>query len=397
MATTSTTSSVFDADNHYYEAQDAFTRHLDPKLGPRTVEWAELNGRRYHVVGGRVARVVSNPTFDPIAKPGALYGYFRGNAEGKRVDEYLKDREPIRPEYINRDARIRVMDEQGLSGLWMFPTLGVLYEELLKDDPWAVGQTFKAFNRWVADDWGFHYKDRIFAGAYISLADLDTAIGEAEWAISNGCRLMCIRAAAPTTATGRRSPGDPYFDPFWARVNEAGITMVVHAGDGGYSTNGYADQRFKGDGSFDESGKPSVKMFSLERSVHDFLVTLLFEKLFDRFPNLRFASVENGSSFVTGMLSNLTSTAKKMPGYFSEDPVQTFKRHVWINPFWEDDVTKVAEIMGSDRVIFGSDWPHIEGLARPLDYLDEVKHLPEVDRARILGGNAIELTTPQAA
>ena len=31
---------AFDADNHYYEALDAFTRHLDPKLGPRCVQWA---------------------------------------------------------------------------------------------------------------------------------------------------------------------------------------------------------------------------------------------------------------------------------------------------------------------------------------------------------------------
>ena len=44
---------AFDADNHYYEALDAFTRHLDPRLGPRTVQWCEINGRKYHVVGGR--------------------------------------------------------------------------------------------------------------------------------------------------------------------------------------------------------------------------------------------------------------------------------------------------------------------------------------------------------
>ena len=47
---------VFDADNHYYEALDAFTRHLDPALGPRCVQWAAIDGRQYHVVGGRVVR-----------------------------------------------------------------------------------------------------------------------------------------------------------------------------------------------------------------------------------------------------------------------------------------------------------------------------------------------------
>ena len=42
----------FDADNHYYEALDAFTRHLDPKLGPRTIQWADIGGRKYHVIAG---------------------------------------------------------------------------------------------------------------------------------------------------------------------------------------------------------------------------------------------------------------------------------------------------------------------------------------------------------
>src|SRR6185369_5548366 len=62
----------FDADNHYYEALDAFTRHLDPRFGPRTIQWAEIGKRKYHVVGGKVNHAVVNPTFDPVAKPGAL-------------------------------------------------------------------------------------------------------------------------------------------------------------------------------------------------------------------------------------------------------------------------------------------------------------------------------------
>ena len=115
---------VFDADNHYYEALDAFTRHLDPRSGPRTVQWAEINGRKYHVVGGRVSRAVVNPTFNPIAKAGAMHDYFRGNPEGRNPLEFLREREPIRPEYRDRDARLGVMDEQGLDQLWLFPTLG---------------------------------------------------------------------------------------------------------------------------------------------------------------------------------------------------------------------------------------------------------------------------------
>ncbi|GMU77496.1 MAG: amidohydrolase [Acidimicrobiia bacterium] len=383
---------AFDADNHYYEALDAFTRHLDPALGPRCVQWAEIDGRRYHVVGGRVSRAVVNPTFDPVAKAGAMHDYFRGNPDQKNPLEFLRDREPIRPEYRDRDARLRVMDEHGLEKVWMFPTLGVLYEEALKHDPEAVALTFTAFNRWLDEDWGVSFRDRIYSAPYVSLCDVAWACRELEWALDRDARVVVLRPAAVWTTTGQRPPTAPEFDPFWARANEAGITVVVHAGDSGYSSQGYASDdlfsaKFTGGG-----WSPSVRAFAIERAAYDFLITLVFDKLFDRFPNLRIASVENGSEFLPDLFRKLRSTAGKMPGYFPEDPVDTFRRHVWINPFWEDDVNEVVDLMGADRVIFGSDWPHIEGMPRPLDYAVEVKELDEAAQRRILRDNALDLT-----
>ena len=383
----------FDCDNHYYEALDAFTRHLDPKLGSRCVQWCQIDGRSYHVVGGMVSRAVTNPTFDPISPAGSMHDYFRGNPDGKHPLEFLTAREPIRPEYRDHDARLAAMDGQGLSKVWMFPTLGMLYEELLKEDPWAVCQTFTAFNRWLAEDWGFAYKDRLCAAPYLSLADVDWACAELEWALGEGARVIVMRPAAPRTATGRCSPFDPKYDPFWARVNEAGIAVVIHAGDSGYSSNGYADDSFSA--RFGGGWKPSIKSFGIERAAADFVITSVFEKLFDRFPNLRMASVENGSDYLPETLHKLGSTHHKMPGYFQEHPVETLKRHWWINPFWEDDVGQIVDLMGADRVIFGSDWPHIEGMPRPLDYLPELKRFDDVDRRKILLDNVSQLNDPQ--
>jgi predicted TIM-barrel fold metal-dependent hydrolase len=384
---------AFDADNHYYEALDAFTRHLDPKLGSRCVQWAEINGRRYHVVGGKVSHAVVNPTFDPIAMPGAMHDYFRGNPESKQPWEFLVDREPIPAAYRDRDARIARLDEFGLEAVWLFPTLGVLYEELLKHDIGAVTLTFTAFNRWLDEDWGCAYRDRIFAAPYVSLCDTEWAISELEWAIDRGARCIVMRPAAPHTADGQTPVSDPVFDPFWARVQEAGITAVVHAGDSGYSTNGYAGEGFAA--AFTSGGRyaPNIKSFAIERAAYDFLITLAFDKLFDRFPGVRIASVENGSEFLGDMFKKLRSTDRKMPGYFAEDPVESFRRNVWMNPFWEDDVEEVVELMGADRVIFGSDWPHIEGMPRPLDYATELKAFDDATRQKILRDNARELNT----
>jgi len=51
--------------------------------------------------------------------------------------------------------------------------------------------------------------------------------------------------------------------------------------------------------------------------------------------------------------------------------------------------------VGADRVIFGSDWPHMEGMPEPLDYAAELADLPETDRRRILRDNALALTEDQ--
>jgi predicted TIM-barrel fold metal-dependent hydrolase len=384
----------FDADNHYYEAVDCVTRHLDPAHASRVFEWAKVGKRSYPVIGGKLFKGVKNATFDPVAPPGVLADYFRGNPNGDDPLELLRRHEPIRAEYRDRDARLAVMDEQGLERCWMFPTLGMIYEDPLKHDPEAVMLMFTAFNRWLEEDWGFAYQDRIFAAPYFTLVDVDWACAELEWALERGARTIVTRPAAATTVDGPKSPGDAVFDPFWARVNEAGVTVVVHAGDSGYTSHGYARDGF----TTDFGGVPQpIRMLQLERPIEDWLSALVCDNLFHRFPNLRIASVENGSKFLPGMFERLQVVARKMNGWFPEDPVEVFRRHVWVNPFWEDHVDDVIAAVGVDRVIFGSDWPHIEALPEPLQYVDELTHLSPADEKRILADNAAELNELQPA
>tara|TARA_B100001769_G_scaffold187849_1_gene149030 strand:+ start:2129 stop:3313 length:1185 start_codon:yes stop_codon:yes gene_type:complete len=379
----------FDCDNHYYESEDAFTRHVPEEMKARVVQWAEVDGRKYHVVGGKLSKAVTNPTWDPIAKPGALHKYFRGNPEGKNPMEYLKDREPLPAAYIDRDARLEIMESQNLESIWLFPTLGVLYEELLKDDTQAVVALMRGFNRWIEEDWGFDYKEKIFASPYISLMDIDQAVSELEWCLEKGARTIVMRPAPVWTQEGQLSPGDPVFDPFWSRVNEAGITTVIHAGDSGYSSQGYAEDAFGS--SMTGRYRPSIKAFSIERAAHDWLITMSMERMYTRFPNLRIASVENGADYLDMLFRKLKQQAKKSPSWFDEDPVELFRQHVWMNPFWEDNVYEIIELMGADHVIFGSDWPHIEGMPTPLDYLEEIKDLNEDDLQLVMRDNTRQL------
>ena len=385
----------FDADNHYYEALDAFTRHVDPRMQPRVVQWVDIDGRKHHLVGGRLARAVTNPTWNPIAKPGALRDYFRGNPDGRRPAELLRDREPLPGHYMNPQDRLDVMDAQGLEAVWLFPTLGVLYEELLRRDVDAVVAMMRGFNQWLLEDWGYNCSERIFGAPYIALGDPAAAAAEVERVLGLGARIIVMRPAAVTTRTGQVSPFHTMFDPVWQLINDAGVTVVIHASDSGYSSQGYAEDKFSANLGSGLMGAPNLRAFAIERAAQDWLMQSVFEKIYDRFPNLRVASVENGSDFLAPMFRKFSQIARKNRGWFDDHPIDTFKAHVWVNPFWEDDVNEVTALMGAERVIFGSDWPHIEGMPEPLDYLAELKGFSDADRRAIMLDNVAYLNEPQ--
>ena len=201
-----------------------------------------------------------------------------------------------------------------------------------------------------------------------------------------------MRPAATFTAHGSFSPSHPRHDPFWARASEAGITVVIHAGDSGYTTHGYVEDGFTADAA-GSAMAPNVKHFGIERAAYDFLITCAFEKLFERHPGVRIASIENGAEFLPDLFRKLGQSANRLAvaNYYKEHPADLFREHVWINPFWEDDVYEVAEHMGTNRVIFGSDWPHIEGMPSPLDYVKELDRFSDAERQQILRDNTREI------
>jgi predicted TIM-barrel fold metal-dependent hydrolase len=76
---------------------------------------------------------------------------------------------------------------------------------------------------------------------------------------------------------------------------------------------------------------------------------------------------------------------------FDEDPVAVFKRNIFVHPFHEEDPRGLVELLGADNVLFGSDYPHPEGLADPITFVDELKGLPENDIRQVMGGNLARL------
>ena len=171
--------------------------------------------------------------------------------------------------------------------------------------------------------------------------------------------------------------------------------MVLHAGDSGVSSNGYAVDGFAANFS---GGLEAVDQVVRHRAGHPTTTwsRLVFENHFVRFPNLRIASVENGAEFLPDLFAqgaldgqqDARATSRTTRSRSSASTCGSTRSGRTTSTRWLD-------CMGADRVIFGSDWPHIEALPEPLDYLRELKDLDADDRRKVLYDNARELLVPR--
>jgi predicted TIM-barrel fold metal-dependent hydrolase len=385
---------IFDADNHLYETRDALTKFL-PDRYRRAIDYVDVRGRTKIVIRGRISEYIPNPTFDVVARPGAMEDYFRrGNPEGK--DRRAIFGEPMRaiPAFREPKARLELMDEQGLDRALMFPTLASLVEERMKDDPEMIHGVVHALNQWMHETWTFDYEGRIFPTPVISLPIVDRAIEELEWVVARGARVILIRPAPVPGFRGSRSFGFPEFDPFWAKVVEHDVLVAMHSSDSGYEA--YANDWLGSDEEMLPFQPQAFRMLQAWRPIEDAVSALVLHGALTRFPSLKVAVVENGASWLAPLLGNMADVYKKMPQDFPEDPVQVVKRNIYISPFWEEDLGALAGLLGEEHVLFGSDFPHPEGLADPVSYVRGLEHLPDDLVRKIMGGNLARLIPARA-
>jgi predicted TIM-barrel fold metal-dependent hydrolase len=383
---------VFDADNHLYETRDALTKYL-PESHKNAIDYVDVHGRTKIVVRGQISDYIPNPTFDRVGRPGAQEEYFKeGNPDGKSYREIIGRGIDCPPAFREASARLELMDEQGIDYAMMYPTLASLIEERMKDDPDLCAAAIHALNEWMLEAWPYAYENRIFSTPVITPGLVDKAIEELDFVLGHGARAILMRPAPAWGYRGPRSFALPEFDPYWERVQDSGVLVVIHASDSGY--NRYTNEWEGNGGEMLAFGEPLLFSSAVEedhRAIRDAVTALICHGALRRFPKLRIALVENGAGWVPQLLEQLDHAYDKMPHLYSEKPSDTFKRHFWMHPFHEEDPRELVKLLGADHVIFGSDFPHVEGLADPLSWADELHGLPDEDLRKVMGGNMIEL------
>ena len=381
---------INDADNHYYEPDDCFTRHIESRFKERTV-WVDRrpDGPSRMYVGSERCHFFSVGAGDSVGPPGIMKAFLRGDSDEGGSPSLSPINALAVPEFVHRQARLAKMDAQGVEACLMLPTTGVGVEPQLRETPEVLYPSVRAFNRWLEEDWGFGTDARIYGAPILSLFDLHEATTELQRLLARGARFVVI-TAGPVAG---RSPADPSFDPFWARCEESGINVVYHIGRTPFGEMYNTPWGLR---SHPPSHRHSLMEMALsftERPIVDTLTALIADNLFGRFPRLKVLSVEYGSSWVAPLLRKLDHIAR----LYSKDmwrfgvppltPSETFRQNVWVAPFFEDDVVALAQHIGPSRVLNGSDYPHPEGLAWPMEFVEELDGLSAADIRSIMRDN----------
>ena len=392
---------TFDADNHLYENRDTLTKFL-PAQYKDVIRYIDIDGRTKLAIRNTISDYIPNPTFGKVAAPGAAgFDVTKGGEgmeqrAGRTVSAPDGKKMLVMPgveAFFDPEPRLELMLELGIDRTVLWPTLASVLEERVADDPDAVVAVIHALNQWLHEHWSFVFADAIYSTPIISLAaGNDVAIAELEYIAERGAKLFLIRVAPVPTWKGRKSFALAEFDPFWERVQELDLVVGMHSGDPGYTryTNEWegTHQEYS---AFRTNGSPAfVALASEKNNLVDALASIIGHGLATRFPTLKFMPVEFGAAWIRPFYGKLQRTWEQSAVLFDENPVDVFNRNVWIHIFHERDPKGLIDLgIPVDHLMFGSDFPHPEGMADPLAYHEIVKDLP-LDQQELIMGGALE-------
>jgi len=385
---------LLDFDQHSYEADDCFTRYMPKdKLDTAIYPVRTASGRHALIANDRLVTALETAgERDIVPVPGSLAEMLRLRASGEPSDSERFSMS-MQIEFRDHDARLKQLDEQQIERSIMYPGGWALMAEAYLDDTAVLYDNLRSFNRWMNEDWGFSYQDRIYAPAMLSLRDLDLACAELGRVLDAGARFIVL----PCGPAYGRSPGDPYFDPFWARVNESRAVIAYHISEFHYQANVASAWGWGLVPPFRFSAWQWQNTYG-ERPITDTLSALIFDNLFGRYPNIRVLVSEFGAEWVPHFVRHMDKSRGMgrngpwLGGQLKERPSRVFREHVRVVPYPEDDTVELAgRLGGTECLLMGSDWPHAEGLREPADFYARVAALGDDARRAFLRDNGLNL------
>lgn len=326
---------VNSGDSHFLEPEDLFQRLLPKKLGdrmPRTVKSADGTSETVYIDGASFERKLPKPIKD---------GEFKG--------ETIATLSVRPPGSGNTHERLKDLDSEGVWGEVTFPSLG-LWANMIKD-PVLVREGAKALNDWAKAEIQDVAPGRLIATAMLPLLDVDDAVAETRRAKEQGFHAVYMPTMPPP---GRPLYNDPCWEPLWAAIEETGLVLAIHIG-----TDSEQHVMFRG------QGGAVLNYVDTTYGGQRATTALVASGALDRHPGLKVLISEGGAAWAP-FLGDRMNEGYRQHGMFvrpklSLTPKEFIYRQVYVSFQHDETAVQTVTGMGYQNVMFGSDYPHLEG------------------------------------
>lgn len=369
---------VIDADSHLYEARDLWAAHTDAAhrhLALAIVDddlgypWLQLGDRRIEVLG--------------IHDPGDVSqsGDFRVRLQQGLPPTHRYEDRPAT--FTDPAARLVTLDEQRIDEAIALPNCGIMWERALSDDLPATLVNMAAWNRWCAEVVA-EGRGRLHPVGHLTLRDVDWFVAEVARLAAAGVRTAMI---APALVDGKRL-SHPDHERAWAALADHGMAVIFHIAQ--YPPI-FDDAWNEDDPDWSNPVLSSVFMWTSPALA---LADLAVRGVFARHPGLRVGVVELMSTWLPQFLKMLDGGFNFHAQFNGEPltrmdlkPSEYVQRQVRVASFPFEHSERLASAAG-DVFMFGSDFPHPEGLTRPVEDFTAARGDQPADNPAFWSGNA---------
>jgi predicted TIM-barrel fold metal-dependent hydrolase len=375
---------VVDADGHVLEPANLWLDYLEERYRERAIR-LELNADGLEIV------MVDNRPFDRLSPGGiALIGSMGEEDAVPGPDRRYMDSMPLGA--CDPVDRIAHCDKEGLDGVVLYPTLGLVWPSVVEDAELADAYA-RAYNRWLVD-FCRDSNGRLVPVAQLSLNDPELAARELRRAVADGCR-----AGFVLPFTWNRVPhGDPAYDPLWAAAQELGVPVGIHPGYEPRFANTLA--RFTNMDSspgIGDAGAQFMSNMAARIGVQEAFSSFFAYATLERFPQLRVGVLESGAGWIGSFLDRMDAlvgeTIFRRFVSLSLAPSEYFRRQCFISCDPDETAAPLTiDHVGSHCFLWATDYPHPD---HPADWQRSLQRLVEPlsaeTTAKLAGGNAISL------
>ena len=321
-------------DSHFLEPEDLFQQILPPALAARMPRSEKGDdGWETVYIDGEVLR-------RPLPKP-----IREGEFAGETINT-LSVRPPGAGDVVQR---IKDLDQEGIWGELTFPSLG-MWANYIKD-PELAREGATAVNEWALSEIQQKYPHRLIATATLPLLDVEDTVAEVHRAAGRGFHAVYIPTVPPP---GRPAWNADEWDPVWTAVEETGMVLAIHIG-----TDAGKTVVFRGPGGAVLNYVETT--YGGQRAV----TQLIAGGALDRHPNLKVLVSEGGAAWAPFLGDRMNEGYRQHSMFvrpaLSMPPKEFIYRQVWVSFQHDETAVQTVTGMGYQNVMFGSDYPHLEG------------------------------------